>query len=137
MLNKTLFEIKCNFCKEGTMHYNQKFTFDAYSIPENFVLEDIDKIVDGIIGEYLVYVCNKCGSVEKFTYKELEKIERRRISQIVINSVARGEIAKSGALIRKNKILIFCGKCNGVDGKGSCLLEIYEKCELKRFPNEL
>jgi len=137
MLNKTMSEIKCSFCKEGTMHYSQKFTFDAYSMPENFVLGDIDKVVDGVIGKYLVYICGKCGSVEKYTYKDIERIERKRISQIVINSAARGEITKSGALIRKNKVLIFCGKCNGVDGNGSCLLETYKKCDLKRLPNEL
>jgi len=129
-------DIKCPFCKEGIMKYRQQATCDAYSLPEAFILDDVDKLVDGIIGEYLVYVCNKCGSVERYTYKELERLERKRISDIVINSAARGEIVKA-ATLRKNKVLIYCGKCNGLDGKGSCLIETFKRCKIKRLPNGL
>lgn len=126
-------DIPCKFCKEGTMHYSQQMTYNTYSLPDTFVLDDIDKIVDGIIAEYLVYVCRECGSIEKFTYKELEKLERKRISKVVIDSAARGEIIKVASL-RKSKVLIYCGKCGGLSGKGDCLLEVYKKCELKKLP---
>ena len=126
----------CSFCKKGRMHYDQNHTFLDYSLPETFVLDDIDRVVDGIISQYLVYRCNKCGSVEKFTYKEIERRERKRMSTLVIKSAARGEIET--ALLRPgDKALVYCGKCNGLDGKGACLAETYRNCKLKRLPNEL
>jgi len=129
-------DIPCKFCKEGIMHYSQQMTYDAYSLSDSFILDDIDKIVDGIIAEYLVYVCRKCGSVEKYTYKELERLERKRISEVVINSAARGEIVKA-INSRKAKVLIYCGKCNGLDGKGGCLIETFKECKIKRLPDGL
>jgi len=116
------------------MHYSQQMTYDAYSLPDTFVLDDIDKITDGIIGEYLVYICRKCGSVERYTYKELEQLERKRISKTIIDSIARGEMVKAAPL-RKSKVLIYCGKCNGLDGKGSCLIETFKECKIKRLPD--
>jgi DNA-directed RNA polymerase subunit M/transcription elongation factor TFIIS len=127
--------IKCSFCGEIAMYYSQKDSFDAYSAPDSFVLEVIDKIVNGILNEYLVYVCENCGSVEKFTYRDIERMERKRISQMVIDQLARMEIVKHAA--RKNKVFVYCGKCGGFDGKGSCLIQTYRNCELKRLPNEL
>lgn len=118
------------------MYYDQNHTFLDYSLPETFVLDDVDKIVDGIMCQYLIYRCNKCKSIEKFTYKEIERRERKRMSMLVMNSAARGEIEK--ALLRSgNRVLMYCGKCNGLDGKGACLVETYRNCKLKRLPNEL
>jgi len=135
-MQNTLMYTTCRFCKEGRVYYDPALTFQDYASHESFVLDDIDKIVDGIINQYLVYRCDKCGSVEKFTYEDIEKFERKRISQLVINSIARGEIEK--ALTRKKpRVLVYCGKCSGVDGKGSCLIETYQNCKLKRLPNEL
>lgn len=129
-------ETKCRFCGEGRMRYNQSLTFHDYSLPETFVLDDIDKIVDGIIKDYLVYECDRCGSIEKLTYKDIEKMERRRVSQIVINSAARGEIEK--ALSRRvPQAFVYCGKCSGADGRGACPIKIYKECKLKKLPNEL
>lgn len=126
-------DIKCEFCKEGTMQYSQKLTFEDYSLPESFILDDVDKIVDGIINEYLVYVCRKCGSVEKYTHKELEKLERKRISKTVMTLAAKGEIDKA-ITSRRDRVLVYCNKCGGLDGKGSCLLQTYKNCKLKKLP---
>jgi len=118
------------------MSYNQKETYDSYSIPDTFVIGDIDKIVDGMIAEYLVYKCNKCGAIEKYTFKDIEIAERKKLSKFVIDVISRGELRKS-AVLKPGlpRVLIYCGKCAGLDGKGSCLREDYEKCELKRLPN--
>ena len=132
----TLMQTTCKFCKNGTMRYNPSLSFHDYSLPESFVLDDVDKIVDGIINDYLTYECGKCGSTEKLTYKEIEKLERRRISQLVMNSAAKGELEKA-LNTRQPKVLIYCGKCNGLDGGGTCLLKTYNSCKLKRLPNEL
>lgn len=118
------------------MNYSQELTYDMYSLPETFIIDDIDKIVDGIVAEYLVYKCSNCGTVEKYTFRELEKKERKKISDLVINAVAKGELEKSATLFQKRaKVLIYCGKCNGLDGKGSCIKDQYDKCKLKRLPS--
>jgi len=135
-MENSFIRIKCKFCEKGEMFYNQSLTFYDYSLPENFVLDDITNLVDGILNEYLVYECNYCGSIEKLTYKEIEKNERHRISQLVIDSAARGEI-ESAINSRKPTALIYCGRCNGANGKGACPISVYKKCELKWLPNEL
>ena len=129
-------KIRCKFCKEGAMQYSQKRTFENYCLEESFVLDDIDKIIDGIINEYLVYVCSKCGSIEKYTHKELERLERKRISKIVMTLMAKKEIDKAVSR-HKNTVLIYCGKCSGLDGKGGCLLKTFKECKLKKLPDEL
>lgn len=118
------------------MSYNQKETYDAYSMPDTFVIGDIDKIVDSMVAEYLVYKCNKCGAVDKYTFREIEKVERKKLSKFVIDIISKGELRKS-AVLKPNRprVLVYCGKCGGLDGKGSCLKEDYEKCELKRLPD--
>ena len=132
-MHNTLMSTTCRFCKEGEMRYNQSLTFHDYSLPDSFVLDDIDSIVDGIINEYLVYECDRCGSIEKLTYKEIETSERHKISRLVINSAAKGEI-EAALSVRKPKALRYCGRCGGVDGKGSCPTSVYKKCKLKEFP---
>lgn len=127
-------ELKCNFCGKKGLRYNPQATFESYSDPESFVLDDVDKLVDGIIAEYLEYECINCGATTRYMIGDIEKIIRKRISERVIYLAAKSEIVKSGALASKEKIFIYCGKCNGGDSKGSCLLQTYKKCKIKRFP---
>lgn len=135
MFESIIKNLKCNFCGKEGLKFSPQETFEAYSDPNMFVLDDINKIVDGIVGEYLVYECLNCKSVEKITWKELEKIVRREISKKVIHLSATGEMMKSAGV--GNKVFIFCGVCQGFDGKGSCLLKTYKECKIKRIPNGL
>jgi hypothetical protein len=130
-------ESLCKFCKKGRLIYDPQLTFEKYSEPEAFVLDDVDKLVDGIIGDYLVYRCEECGAAESYTFKDIEKMARKRISERVIDLKARGAMIETGVLLAKRRIMIYCGKCNGFDGKGSCLLETFKNCELKRLIHEL
>jgi len=136
MEENTLLTTTCTFCGEGRMLYNRTLSFSDFALPESFVFDDVDNIVDGFINNYLVYECNNCGAIEKLTFKEIEERERRRLSQLVMNSAAKGEI-REAFLGRQPRVLIYCGKCNGVDGKGTCLLKVYKDCKIKRIPNEL
>ena len=137
MFKGALKELECKFCGKKGLIYNPKTTFDSYSDPSSFVLDDIDKIVDGIIAAYLEYECVNCGAATRYLIKDIEKMVRKEMSQRVIGEMARSELAQSGALVSKEKIFIYCGKCNGFDGQGSCLVRAYKKCKIKRFPNEL
>jgi hypothetical protein len=130
-------ETKCSFCGKGALRYEPKETFLAYSMPESFVLDEVDELLDGIIGQYIVYKCDECGAIERYTLKDIEKMIRKEISRRVINAKARAEIIETKKLLSKRRIMVYCGRCNGFDGKGSCLLETFKNCKLKRIPNEL
>lgn len=133
MIESVINGIRCGVCNKGKMYCCLETTFRDYSSPESFSLEDIDRITDGIINEYLVYKCVECGAIEKYTFKDIEKMIREYISGRVIDMMARDEII--GSLASKNKVYIYCGKCKGLDGKGSCLIKTYKKCKLKKFPD--
>ena len=122
--------LKCPICLNEGMQFFYTKTMEAFS--DDFDLEDVDKLVDGIIGQYLVFQCLKCESIHRFTYKEIEKSIRKDISQKVMTLRAKKELDKT---INMNvKYLVFCGKCNGYDGHGACPKEVYDECQLRRMP---
>ena len=137
MLQFILNGLKCDFCEKGNFTYNSSKTFEAYFIPESFALSEIDEIIDKHLNEYLVFECRICDSSVRYTFKEIEKKIRDDLYKKVIEMVAVREFKNANAIGFANKTLVYCGKCNGIDGKGSCFIKIFKDCKLKRFPNEL
>jgi len=135
MFEHNIIATKCSVCGEGKMCFCPESTFVAYADPQAFSLEDVEKMVDGVMNEYLVYKCTSCGVIERYTFKDIEKAIRKEISKRVVELAVKKEIAAS--LSSKNKVLVYCGRCNGFDGKGSCLIKTYKSCKLKRLPDEL
>lgn len=130
MFNK----IKCEICGKGYLINDTASTINAWLQPENFKLDNIDKIVDGIIGEVLCFNCSECKAELRYTYKELEKLYRKKLSDKLLTMLAKGEMADPGMVRKSAKIFIYCGKCSGFDGKGTCPEFIYKECKLKRLP---
>lgn len=137
MLQFMLDGLRCDFCEKGKLTYNPSKTFDAYFIPETFALSEISEIIDKSINEYLVFECRICDSNVRYTFKDIEKKIRDDLYEKVIDMVATKEFRDIGAINFANKTLIYCGKCNGIDGKGSCFIKIFEDCKLKELPSEL
>jgi len=137
MFNGLIKYLECETCGERFMHFDIESTLDDYSHPDVFTLDNVDNIIDGIIAEYLVYVCSKCGAKGKYTIKEIEKRVRKELSKQLLTAMAKQEMASHNFHSKKAKVLIYCGKCTGLDGKGSCLVPIYNKCKLKRIPRGL
>jgi len=108
-------------------------TLSSYFVPETFIMSEIEEVIDKTINEYLVFKCRNCGNVIKYTYKDIEKKIREIIYNNVINLISIKELRNSDLNIIK-KVFIYCGKCHGFDGKGSCPIKIYEDCKLKRLP---
>jgi len=129
--------LECEFCGKPTLRFDTQATYHSYMDPNLFVLENVDKLVDGIIGEYLMYTCHNCKSSGKYTLKEIEKKIRKEISKQVLTAVATQQMREHNFYSKEAKVLIYCGKCNGLDGKGSCLTDMYKKCKIKRLPYEL
>jgi len=126
--------LPCEACETGRLHYSQKDTFEAWQDSNVFRLDDIDKLIDGIISEILVLTCDTCNAKYRYTFKELEKIFRKKLSDRLLKMIAMGDIPDPGSFNPTDRIMIYCGKCGGLDGKGTCPKIIYEKCELKRLP---
>jgi hypothetical protein len=125
----------CDFCDLGSLMYSQKETMESWQYAEIFRLDDIDKLRDGIISEVLVFVCNHCGAEVRLTMKEVEKRMRKVLSDRILTMIARGDLPDPGTLRKIDRTLVYCGKCTGYDGKGSCPVKIYEDCKIKRLPN--
>lgn len=136
MLNFINDNLQCDFCEDGTLYYDSSKTFNAYFIPETFVLSEISEVIDKTINEYSVFTCRRCKAAVKYTFKDIEKKIREYMYQTITNMIAVQELRNSDLSVVK-KVFIYCGKCHGFDGKGSCPVKIYESCELKRLPNEL
>ena len=132
MLNSLIQHLTCEVCGHELI-YDPKATFEVYHSELEFVVENIALKVDGIIGKFLIYECPKCKCTYKYTYKEIEKIIRIETTKQVLLSIARGRMKNMVGIM--DGVLIYCGKCSGFDGNGSCTKKIYDKCEIKRFPN--
>jgi len=126
--------LPCEECGEGEIYYDHRETFDAWNQPEIFKLDDVDKLIDGMVSEVLVFVCNKCETRFRFIFKEIEKKFRKILSDRLITMVVTGNLPDPGVIRNSNRVFIYCGKCNGYDGKGGCPMDVYKNCELKVLP---
>jgi hypothetical protein len=135
MLDSLWSGLKCASCDIGALEYSSKDTFEAYSEKELFVLDDIETLIGGLIANFLIFKCGNCGTEYRYTYKDIDKIVRKDISNRVMTMYATGEIIGATTPSKElDRVFVYCGKCNGYDGKGSCLLKIFDECKLKRLP---
>lgn len=128
-------QLPCELCETGEIYYNQRETFEAWAQPEIFKLDDVDKLVDGIINEVLVFVCDNCEAQFRYTFKEVEKKFRKKLSDRLLTMIAMGDLPDPGSIRQVDRIMFYCGKCGGYDGKGSCPIIIHRDCTVKRFPD--
>jgi len=134
MFSDMIKHLPCNSCENGRLIYSQRETMAAWQQPEIFRLDDIGKLKDGTISDVLVMMCNHCDSQVRFTMKEIEKECRKNLSNRLFTMISRGDIPDPGSVRKVDRTFIYCGKCNGYDGKGACPRYVYDNCELKRLP---
>ena len=132
MLKSLIPYVNCEICGHDLI-YNPKATFDIYQQDLSIAIENVNIKVEETVGAFLVYDCPKCMSVYRYTYKEIEKLIRRETTKQVLLSIARGQM--NNVLNIMDGVLVYCGKCSGFDGKGSCTKKMYDSCKVKEFPN--
>jgi hypothetical protein len=132
MLSKLSNDIECEICGGG-IDFDNELTITDYAIAITANVLDIDEKVDDIINKHLVYRCRSCGHVFKYTYKDIERVMRRKLTEKTLLLIVHDRV-KSNTKISMEKFFIYCGKCQGIDGTGCCTKSIFEKCEIKRFP---
>ena len=134
MFSDMIKSLPCETCEEGKMYYSNFETVNAWQDPHVFALDNVDKLVDAVLSDILVFICPECGTTVRYTFKEVEKIFRKNLSKIILTKIAMGDMPDPGSFNKKGRIITYCGQCSGFDGKGSCPAEIYNVCELKRLP---
>ena len=134
MLSDMIKRLPCEACGEGELYYSQVETTNAWSHPDVFIFDNVDKIVDGIMNDVLVFNCTKCDAKIRYTFKEIEKKFRQKLTNRILTMIAMGDMPIPGSTREHGRVVIYCGKCSGYDGKGSCPSRIYDHCELKRLP---
>ena len=130
MLGLSLEDSSCEFCG-GSLNFNQDETFKVYMKGIDLSCLNLTDVED-LLQKYLIYTCCNCGFKYKLTFKEIEINWRKKLTLKVMLLIAKGYISNYTSLT--DKVLIYCGKCKGIDNQGSCPLTVYKKCELKRFP---
>ena len=126
--------LPCDSCENGRLMYNQRLTMEAWQQPEIFRLDDLGKLKDDIISDILVMACTTCEAEVRYTLKEIEKVFRKNLSNRIFIMLGRGDIPDPGSLRKTDRLMYYCGKCTGFDGKGTCPKYIYDNCEIKRMP---
>lgn len=134
MFSDMIRRLPCPYCESGYLVYSQVDTFKSWQSPIVFRLDDIEKIKEGIISDILVFMCTECDAKERLTLKELEKKFRKNLSDIMLTRIARNDLPDPGSFKGEDRTLVYCGKCGGFDGKGSCPITVYNDCKLKRLP---
>jgi len=130
-----MLNLKCDFCELGVLNLDTVNTMDSFTESELFTYKDAVAYVDKTIDRPMVYVCDTCGAQTKYTIKDVLRKQRDQLLQQVLEQVMVHRVYNEHSDSSPPHILIYCGKCTGQDGKGSCKAEIHNKCDLKEFPS--
>ena len=126
--------LDCDLCEYGFMIYDEQATIDSYVESDVFQLKDLNKITEEVINEYLVFKCFGCKNKKKYTYNEIEKLIRKDITKKVVQKIQTNQVLKVLPKMGRRGYMVYCGKCAGFDGNGACPSQIYNECEIKKFP---
>jgi len=128
-----MFTINCEKCG-GTLHADTKNTMDEYNKDMNYLVDDIDKIIESTIQQYFIYKCINCGEVYKYTYKDWEKRFRAKIAYEVMEIRMRQMFAEeiNPYVIDESHGIEYCGQCGGYGGDGWCLKDIIKQCTIRK-----
>ena len=115
-----------------TLVFSGDSTVDHYVSHMSVTPSNLNSVVDDLINEYLVYDCPACGHSHKYTSKEIEKLLRKNLTERALVYIIRNMTENDNLFTYS--YFIYCSKCQGLDGKGSCPKTIYDQCQIKRFP---
>ena len=123
---------ECDLCS-SPLEISREETLSSYVSVVNTNITNIFNKADSFLNRYMVYVCTVCGNRVRYTYKDVEKKIRKDIMERLLMAITIEYF--NTTVILTDKYYMYCGKCNGFDGRGSCPKIISDKCDIKRFPN--
>ena len=131
MLKKYADVLLCEVCG-GHLFFDGDSTVEDYAIYMALTPNNIHDKVEDLINSYLIYVCESCGRRHKYTTKKVEFLLRKHLTKRALILLVKDLVDPNKIMFEKH--LIYCGKCQGFDGKGCCPKSIFEACPIKRFP---
>jgi len=132
MLGTLIKDVVCEICGEK-LDFVYEETFNAFRESADLTYLHIMETVDSIVDRYLVFKCYGCDTKYRYTYKDIDKIIRNTIFKNLLLLLTQDQMAMNG--VNRASVIIYCGKCTGYDGQGSCPPNVFNKCDIKKFPS--
>jgi len=128
-----MFSLECDKCGNALIP-NERLTIDEYMKDMSYLIDSIEEIQESSVQQYLIYQCNFCNAIRKFTYKEWEKLIRLKSAKIAIQLRKQKMFAEdiNPHLINPKNGIEYCGQCDGTDGVGNCLIDIIKQCTMRK-----
>jgi len=130
-----MFNLKCEFCDIGVLRLSATDTMDSFAESDLFSYKDAIVYVDKTLDRPMVYICDSCGANIKYTIKDVLIKQRDQMLEQVLEQVMVHRVYNGDTGHVPSPIMIYCGRCPGQDGKGSCSSDVYDKCDMKEFPS--
>lgn len=131
MLGSLLIDLTCEVCGGG-LFFNHEATFNAYKESSDLTSLNVFDKVEEVINKYFIFICPNCNIEYRHTYKNIENNLRISIFKQLLLSLIQKQVVEFNS--NKISFLIYCGKCSGFDGSGSCPKNVFENCTIKKFP---
>jgi len=126
--------LECEVCKSPLQ-------LDSVETIEAYLYENIDTalkftdILNQLLNSYMIYKCTSCEKLFRYTDEEVLKKRHKVIVDKLLKNIVQIKLVKE-SFKHRPAYLIYCGKCSGQDGKGSCSYNVFKNCEIKEFPIE-
>jgi len=126
--------LKCNLCETGILQLDVPESIDALSSDELLEYKHIKRYVASEINRFYIYKCDECGATYRYNLKSILQQQFDSLMEMVTERVMVSRMLESQQGKDYKRILIYCGKCSGQDGRGSCMLGVFNACDMKEFP---
>ena len=128
-----MFSFKCEKC--GNRMVNDAFiTVKNYDFDVDAIINKEGKADTNLLPDYLVFICKRCGNMEKTTFEEVQL----RLKESFMKILLRVRFEEASLSVDKSKILEengidYCGKCPGpLDGDGYCFKDVKLQCIINK-----
>jgi len=129
-----MFDLKCEVCNSDQMQLDNITQLENIPFDEISGYKEVERYVDNELSQLMVFRCMLCNNVVNYTIKDLLDIRRRQVKDYILEQLVAYRSFSFHADATAAYVLIYCGRCHGQDGKGSCRVDFYNQCDIKEIP---
>lgn len=129
-----IYELKCDQCKTGILYLDGAASIDVLSSDELVDYKYIKKYVSSEINRFWVYKCDECGATFRYNIKDILRQQFNNLLEMVLEKAVINKTLDTQQGKEYKRILVYCGKCGGQDSRGSCMIDVFNTCDLKELP---
>jgi len=123
--------VKCG----GLLIVDEASTTNLYNKKMFYEFEDVNKLVESMIDQRIVFTCRMCKSEELLTYEDWMNRFRKHTTEKILQIRTIHLLTLHKNNIDETSGVSYCGGCLGYGGDGWCLNCIIEKCGLGKLKN--